>query len=132
MQYLVSCGNVVVSAPDLDVHSIPFSGLYGAVAARGRGGVDIGDSDVPLGLRLFCSELGGLNLRLAALVIMVLKSVGDFEPTAAVEVFFSGPRAVAAGKEPVRRTVKLCVASADTEKDRFLLGSSFLPLLPKA
>lgn len=128
MRFLVSCGNVAVSAS--------FSGLSGTVAAGGgrRGGlggrgVDVGHLDI-LGSRLFCSELGGLKRRLAALAIMALKSVGDFEPTAAAEVLLTGPRAAAAGKEPVRRTEKLCVASA--EKDRFLLGSSFLPLLPKA
>lgn len=136
VQFLVSCGNVAVSLPELDVDPASFSGLSGTVAAGGEGGrgegVDAGDLDAALHLRLFCSELGGLNPRLAALVIMALKSVGDFEPAAAAEVFFTGPRAVAAGREPVRRAAKLCVASADTDKDRFLLGSSFLPLLPKA
>lgn len=133
---LVSSRNVVVSTPELDVDSASFSGLPGTVAAGGGGGgggrTDAGDLDAALDLGLFCSELGGLNLRLAALLIMALKRVGDFEPTSAAEVFFTGQRAAAAGKEPVRRTVKLCVASADTGNDRFLLGSSILPLLPKA
>lgn len=87
--------------------------------------MDVVDLDAALGLRLFCSKLGGLNPRLAALEVMVLKSVGDFAPTAAAaaEVLFTGPRAAAAGKEPARLTAKLCAASAKTEKDRFLLGS---------
>lgn len=138
MLLVIRCRNVVASVSKLDIDSVSFSGLSGTVVAgggrRAGGGreADVGDSDAALGLRLFCSEVGGLNLRLVALVIMALKSDGDFEPTAAAEVFFTRPRAAAAGKETVRCTVKLCVASADGEKDRFLLGSSVFPLLPKA